>query len=200
MRTIKEADAATVRATVAVVAKISAEDLGRPTPCAEWDLGALLAHMAGQHYGFAAAAAGQGGDLAVRRPVPLGADFVRGYAAAADAVVDAFGVEGVPDRPFELPEISTEQAFPGRVAIGFHLVDYVVHGWDVATAIGVDWDLPDDVVAAALPLARSVPGGAVREVPGAAFGPALPVAGGATAMQEILSLLGRAPGPSHRIS
>jgi uncharacterized protein (TIGR03086 family) len=193
MRTIMENDAAAVRATVAVVAKISADDLGRPTPCAEWDLGALLAHMAGQHYGFAAAAAGQGGDPAVWRPVQLGADFVRGYAAAADAVVDAFRVEGVLDRPFELPEISTERPFPGRVAIGFHLVDYVVHGWDVATAIGADWDLPDEVVAVALPLARAVPGGAARAVPGAAFAPALPVASAAAPMQEILSLLGRAP-------
>jgi uncharacterized protein (TIGR03086 family) len=193
MRTIREADAAAVRATVAVVAKISAEDLGRPTPCAAWNLGALLAHMAGQHYGFAAAAAGQGGDLAVWRPVPLGDDFVRGYAAAADAVIDAFAVEGVLDRPFEVPEISTERAFPGRVAIGFHLVDYVVHGWDVATSIDADWDLPDDVVAAALPLARAVPGGTAREVPGAAFAPALPVAGDATPMQEILAVLGRTP-------
>ena len=193
MRTLMEADAAAVRATVAVVAKISAEDLGRPTPCAAWDLGALLAHMAGQHYGFAAAAAGQGGDLAVWRPVPLGDDFVRGYAAAADAVLDAFAQDGVLDRPFEVPEISTERAFPGRVAIGFHLVDYVVHGWDVATSIGADWDLPDDVVAATLPLARAVPGGSARELPGAAFAPALPVAGDATPMQEILALLGRTP-------
>jgi hypothetical protein len=48
------------------------------------------------------------------------------------------------------------------------------------------------VVAAALPLARAVPGGAAREVPGAAFAPALPMAGDATPMQEILALLGRA--------
>jgi uncharacterized protein (TIGR03086 family) len=193
MRTIAENDAAAVRATVAMVAKISAEDLGRPTPCAGWDLRALLAHMAGQHYGFAAAAAGGGADLAVWRPVALGDNFVRGYAAAADTVIDAFGADGVLDRPFALPEITTEQPFPGRRAIGFHFIDYVVHGWDVATSIGVGWELPDDVVAAALPIARAVPGGAAREAPGAAFAPAITVAAGATGMQEILALLGRDP-------
>jgi uncharacterized protein (TIGR03086 family) len=193
MLIMSELDAAAVRATVAVVGKISVEDLGRPTPCADWDLAALLAHMAGQHYGFAAAAAGLGADRAVWRPVPLGDDFVRGYAAAADALIDAFAADGVIDRPFALPEISTAQPFPGRVAIGFHFIDYVVHGWDVATSIGVAWDLPDDVVAAALPIARAVPGGAAREVPGAAFAPALPTGAGASGMDEILALLGRDP-------
>jgi uncharacterized protein (TIGR03086 family) len=193
MHTIAELDAVAVRATVAVVAKVSADDLGRPTPCADWDLAALLAHMAGQHYGFAAAAAGLGADVAVWRPVALGDDFVRGYASAADSVVNAFGADGVLDRPFALPEISSAQPFPGRVAIGFHFIDYVVHGWDVATSIGVRWELPDDVVAAALPIARAVPGGAAREVAGAAFAPALPVAGGVPPMDEILALLGRDP-------
>jgi uncharacterized protein (TIGR03086 family) len=186
-----EADAAAVRATAAVVAKISVEDLGRPTPCAEWDLAELLAHMAGQHYGFAAAAAGHGDDLTVWRPVPLGDDFVRGYAAAAGRVIDAFGAPGVLDRQFALPEISAENTFPGRVAMSFHLVDYVVHGWDVAASIGVDWDLPDDVVAMALPIARAVPVGPAREVPGAAFAPALPMREEMSPLQEILALLGR---------
>lgn len=193
MHTIADDDIAAVRATVAVVAKISADDLRRPTPCAEWDLGTLLAHMTAQHYGFAAAAAGQGADRTAWRLVPLGDDFVRGYAAAADAVVDAFGADGVLDRPFVLPEFGTDQPFPGRLAIGFHLVDYVVHGWDVATSIGVAFQPPDDVVAAALPIARAVPVGAVREAPGGPFGPALPVAAGAAPMDEILALLGRDP-------
>ena len=191
MQTIAEFDAATVRATVAVVDKIQAADLGRPTPCAGWDLRALLAHMTAQHRGFAAAAAGRGDDLTVWRPPALAGDFARVYAAAADEVIGAFAAGGVLDRPFALPEISTERSVPGRIAVGFHLVDYVVHGWDVATAAGLAWDPPADAVAAALPVARAVPVGAARETPGAAFAAALPVPPGATALQEILALLGR---------
>jgi hypothetical protein len=54
---LRQADATAVRASVAVVAQVSTGDLGRLTPCAEWDLGTLIAHMTAQHRGFAAAAA-----------------------------------------------------------------------------------------------------------------------------------------------
>jgi hypothetical protein len=56
-------DARAVRASVQVVSQASAADLGRPTPCADWTLAELLAHMTAQHNGFAAAAAGNGADL-----------------------------------------------------------------------------------------------------------------------------------------
>ncbi|MBW0107049.1 maleylpyruvate isomerase N-terminal domain-containing protein [Pseudonocardia sp. KRD291] len=37
----------------AVIARIGAGDRGRDTPCAGWDLDALLAHLIGQNHGFA---------------------------------------------------------------------------------------------------------------------------------------------------
>jgi uncharacterized protein (TIGR03086 family) len=188
---LQEADAAAVRASVDVVAGVTPADLGRPTPCRDWDLGALLAHMTVQHRGFAAAAAGQGADPAVWRPVPLGDFPARAYAEAADRVIAAFAQDDVLDRPFALPEISTERTFPGRIAIGFHLVDYVAHGWDVATALGVPFALPTDVLEAALPIAQAVPGGSARSVPGAAFAPVVPVAHDADPLTRILALLGR---------
>ncbi len=52
-------DARAVRASVRVVLQASAADLARPTPCADWTLAELLAHMTAQHNGFAAAAAGK---------------------------------------------------------------------------------------------------------------------------------------------
>jgi uncharacterized protein (TIGR03086 family) len=79
------------------------------------------------------------------------------------------------------------------VAIGFHLVDYVVHGWDVAASLGTGFQLPDGVVLAALPIARAVPDGQSRTVPGAAFAPGRPVPAGVDPLEEILALLGRAP-------
>jgi uncharacterized protein (TIGR03086 family) len=186
------ADAVAVRAGLDVVATVTPADLTRPTPCRDWDLGALLAHMTTQHLGFAAAAAGLGKDPAVWRTVELGEDPARTYAAAADRVLAAFAAEGVLDRPFALPEISTEIQFPGRQAIAFHLVDYVAHGWDVAMAMGVPFHLPDDVLETALPIAEAVPAGRARTAPGAAFAPVIPVAGNADRLTRILALLGRA--------
>ncbi|WP_030434313.1 TIGR03086 family metal-binding protein [Actinoplanes subtropicus] len=178
------ADAVAVRETVRLVAGLTAADLSRPTPCEGWDLGTLLAHMTVQNQGFAGSGSWE---------MPPGGRFpdsVRTYAASAELVMAAFAVPGALDRPVSLPEISP-QPFPGRVAIGFHLVDYVVHGWDVATALGVPLELPLSVVEATLPLARAVPDGPLRLEPGAAFAPALPVPADAEPLTEILLRLGR---------
>jgi len=191
MRTVNllEADEAATRGSVAVVARIAPPDLSLPTPCALWDLRALLAHMTVQHRGFAAAAAGRGGDPDVWRPVSA-ENPVAAYLSAAAEVLSAFAEPGVLDRAFVLPEIPRAPSFPGPVAVGFHLVDYVVHGWDVAQTIGVPYAPPDEVVAAALPVARAVP---ARSEAGGAFAPALAVPAGAAALDEILLLLGRTP-------
>ncbi|MEU8233511.1 TIGR03086 family metal-binding protein [Actinoplanes sp. NPDC048967] len=181
-----------VRATVPIVARVRPPDLSLPTPCAEWDLGHLLAHMTAQHRGFAAAAAGHGGDLDIWQPRPPADDVTREYAEAAESVIAAFAQPDVAGRGFLLPEI-TPQPIPGRLAIGFHLVDYVVHGWDVARTLGVAYELPPDVLAAALPIAEAVPAGEARLAPGAAFAPPVPDPG-QDPLDRILALLGRDPG------
>jgi uncharacterized protein (TIGR03086 family) len=69
----------------------------------------------------------------------------------------------------------------------------VVHGWDVARALGQPYELDDDLVKAALPVAEAVPEGERRLRPGAAFRPGLPATGGTGPMDRILGLLGRSP-------
>ena len=179
------ADAVAVRESVRLVAGLTSDDLSLPTPCEGWDLGTLVTHMTVQHQGFAGAGSWE---------MPPGGrfpDLVRAYAASAELVLATFAAPGALDRPFALPEISPSQTFPGRVAIGFHLVDYVVHGWDVATAFGVALTLPLPVLEVTLPLARAVPDGPFRLEPGAAFAPALPVPADADPLTEILLRLGR---------
>src|SRR5689334_5393617 len=103
-----------VRATIPVVARIKPPDLSLPTPCAEWDLAHLLAHMTAQHRGFAASAAGHGDDPEVWQLRPLGDDPVREYAQAAESVIAAFAAPGALDRTMLLPEI-TPHPVPGRL-------------------------------------------------------------------------------------
>ncbi len=180
-----------VRATVPVVARVRSSDLASPTPCAGWDLAHLLAHMTAQHRGFAAAAAGRGADPRVWQPRQSGADPGADYTRAAEAVIAAFAEPGVLDRSFLLPEI-TPRPVPARLAIGFHLVDYVAHGWDVARTLGIGYEVPPDVLAAALPIAGAVPDGEARLAPGAAFAPRVPDPGD-DPLDRILALLGRHP-------
>src|SRR5580693_2015049 len=118
-------DARAVRASVQIVSQASAADLARPTPCGDWTLADLLAHMTAQHNGFAAAAAGDGADLVRWHTGAPAADPVGEYAAAAERVLAAFAAPGVLARKFELPQVSMQLRFPAAEAIGFHFVDYV---------------------------------------------------------------------------
>ena len=186
-----------VLAAVDVVSVVTTEDLHRPTPCAGWVLRDLLAHMTVQHHGFAASARGHGAGLAVWDPASVVDAVSRDpggtHAAAAADVLEAFAADDVLGAPFTLPELGSEATFPGGMAIGFHFVDYVVHAWDVARTIGASLDLPDDVIAAALPVALAVPDGEFRAVAGAPFRPAVTGDESAAGLDRILLHLGRSP-------
>jgi uncharacterized protein (TIGR03086 family) len=186
-------DARAVRASVTVTGKAGPEDLERPTPCGDWTLSRLLVHMAAQHDGFAAAAAGHGADPAVWQVRPPAADPVAACAAAADRVLAAFTADGVLGREFALPEIAPGAAFPAPLAISFHFIDYVVHGWDVARTLGLDYELEADLLEVALIVAEAVPDDQSRLRPGAAFAPALAAPEGARQLDRIVALLGRRP-------
>lgn len=186
-------DAKAVRGTVGLVSRIGPADLARPTPCAQWTLGELLAHMTAQHNGFAAAAAGHGGDLARWQPQPPAGDPVAEYTAAAERVIEAFAADGVLDGEFELAEFARAPRFPAAQAISFHLVDYVVHGWDVARSLDLPYQPAPDLLAAALPVAQAVPDGEPRVQGLVPFAPGRPVAVGAGILDQILGLLGRRP-------
>src|SRR5690348_12343174 len=115
-----------VLASVDVVDAVTADDLGRATPCDGWNLGQLLAHMTVQHRGFAAAARGDGADLA-NWDASTVADAVNTdpsgtYARAAADVLDAFADDAVLTASFALPEFGPDAVVPGELAIGFHFV------------------------------------------------------------------------------
>lgn len=94
---------------------------------------------------------------------------------------------------FALPEFGPGASFSGSLAIGFHLVDYVVHGWDVACTLGYRFELPADVVAAALPIALAVPDADFRTADEASFGPAIQPHDQVNDLDRILAHLGRFP-------
>jgi uncharacterized protein (TIGR03086 family) len=196
---IRDLDRRAVEASLVLIRLIRPADLGRATPCGEWSLGDLLAHLTAQHRGFRAASLGDGHDLAHWTPVLAPSDPVAAYERAARGVLDAFGRDGVLERSFALPEISTDVEFPAVQAIGFHFIDYVVHGWDVARALGEPYLLADELAAAALRIAELVPDGPERSLPAAAFRPSLPVdqadqaTAESSALDRILRLLGRSP-------
>jgi len=185
-----------VLTSVDVVGAATLEDLDRPTPCAGWTLLDLLAHMTVQHRGFAAAARGFGEDPQLWQPETVrglvAADPAGTYASAAHDVLDAFASDGAAEMEFALPDFGPGATVPGAMAMGFHFVDYAVHGWDVATTIGAPYELPSDVVAAVLPLALAVPDGEFRDASGSPFARPVDVDSGGD-FERILAHLGRRP-------
>ncbi|MFI0235235.1 TIGR03086 family metal-binding protein [Streptomyces sp. NPDC016845] len=174
------------------------DDWERDTPCAGWTLRGLAAHMSAQHHGFAAAARGEGGDLARWREPVTATDPAAEHRAAASGLIAAFAEPGVLDRGFGLPELRPGPGpgggWPGRFAVGFHLVDYVVHAWDVAVTLGARVEVPEPVVTAALAVARRVPTDPESRGPGSAFAPPVEKAAYASDLDLMLALLGRDPG------
>jgi uncharacterized protein (TIGR03086 family) len=183
--------------SIDLVDTVRPADLERPTPCGGWNLADLLSHMTIQHRGFAAAARGHGADLAnwqVESVVDaVRSDPARAYADAARDVLKAFSADGADDASFTLPEFGVNAVFPGSIAMGFHFVDYVVHGWDVARAIDAPFTLPADVISAVLPLVFAIPDGDFRNEPGFPFAPAIAVGDGVSDLDRILLHLGRSP-------
>ena len=186
-------DATAVRASIAVVDRVQAADLSNATPCGNWNLLDLLTHMTAQHRGFAASANGNGADLAVWANRPLGPDPVAEYRKAAEELLATFAEDGVSTREFAIPEVIPDGVFPGEVAIAMHTVDYLVHAWDVARAIDLEFTADLDAVRATAPLVAMIPDGSNRLEPGSAFLPAVSVPAGANEFDTMLGALGRDP-------
>lgn len=193
LQKIQQLHGRAVQVSVAAVDRVGLDQLTRPTPCAGWTIADLLAHMIVQNLGFAAAARGENADDSTSEPRPLGADPVAEHRAAAKRVQEAFAEDGVLDRGLRLPEISRTHPIPGAMAITFHLVDCVVHAWDVARALGEQIELDDELAAIAVEIAAAVPGGEQRLGPAAAFKPRLTGESGASQVDRVVSLLGRSP-------
>ncbi|MBC3843187.1 TIGR03086 family protein [Streptacidiphilus sp. 4-A2] len=190
---ILELNREAVLESVRILAKAGPQDFELPTPCSAWTVRQLVEHMTAQHLGFAAAARGEITAASDWLPVPLGGDPLGRYQESVTAVLDAFAEPGVLAREFSLPEITVERSFPGRIAVGFHLLDYVAHSWDLGSALGVPTELSPQSIEAALTVALLVPDDERRRTPDAQFQPVLPAGPGAGTFELLLTNIGRSP-------
>ncbi|WP_327085583.1 TIGR03086 family metal-binding protein [Nonomuraea sp. NBC_01738] len=167
-----------------VIAHVTPADLDRPTPCAAWNLGELLRHLISENRAFADAAGTR-----ARWPVE-DTDLTRAYHDSAAAVTEAFAAPDLYDRQIEVGEFG---AFPGRIAVGMHFIDFLLHGWDVAASIGVPYRPDPELAGSALAMAARWPDTPKTRGLGAPFGDRVPVPGDAPDFDRLLGLLGRSP-------
>jgi uncharacterized protein (TIGR03086 family) len=95
MTDIRPLDHRALAVTEEIVDQVKPVHLSRPTPCADWSLRQLLAHMIGQNYGFAAAADGESSDRTVWADRDFGDDPAPAFRASSARVSAAFAREGL---------------------------------------------------------------------------------------------------------
>jgi uncharacterized protein (TIGR03086 family) len=168
-------------------------DLDRPTPCAGWTLDALLRHMGVQHHGFALAVSGRSTTLDEWKMPESVDDPIAYYADAVNVVLAAFDDDAVLERRILLPEFSADIDFSATQVLNFHLIDYVVHAWDVARSLGGAYEPNEALALHALTVAQMIPDGPERQRPGSPFAPGRGAGHDAAVIDQIVGLLGRSP-------
>ena len=133
--------------TRVVVAGIAPEQWEAPTPCADWDVRALLNHVVTGNWWASELAAGRTiADVGDRLDGDvLGDDPLAAYDGSSDAADAAFQAPGA----LEAPCAVSYGPVPGSVYAGHRFLDVLVHGWDLAVATGQATRLAPDLVEAA---------------------------------------------------
>lgn len=153
-----------------------------PSPCEEWTARQLVGHMLDTHHMFFGL---------IGRDVPKGPSVDDGPLPAWSYVRDAMTAA------LEDPEVAATEfdGFFGRsrwedAVDRFINADLLIHGWDLARALGLDERLDPDEVARVHDLAKGF-GDAMRQ-PGA-FGPEVEPPPDANEQERMLAFLGRNP-------
>lgn len=173
-----------------IVALVHGGDLARSTPCTGWDLQALLNHMIGQNHGFAAAVTTGDAPASVNARASVTADDLASqWRRSADQVLAAFA-HADNDAEVLLIEVNEDSTFSVAAAIRMHLLDTVVHTWDLARSVGTSFRPEDELLDIVAAVAERVPIGASRTRLGAAFAPPV-ITEQPDPWLETLALLGR---------
>ncbi|GGK07095.1 hypothetical protein GCM10011583_43490 [Streptomyces camponoticapitis] len=165
-----------------LVAGVGADRFGDPTPCADWDVRALLEHLVWENLMWAGLAAGAPPHHA-RDADHLGADHVAAFREAAARTLTAFRRPGLPEERFG--------PAPGRRMVEQLLIEMLVHGWDLARATGQPTGFAPEVAAAVLPSVREIYGSLPRTA-GGSFAPERPAPEHADGNDRLAAYLGRA--------
>ncbi|NSC20307.1 TIGR03086 family protein [Streptomyces albus subsp. chlorinus] len=171
------------RATDPVVRGVEDGQLTLPTPCAEYDVRALLNHLFHVVVGFQALAARGQADFSTT-PDYLQGDWRDRFGEETVKLVEAWSA------PDALEGVSQGMGLPQRTVAHMVMGDLVVHGWDLARATGQDYR-PDQAALGEVRPAFQEMAPMARKA--GAFGEEVPVASDATPFEKLLAGTGRDP-------
>lgn len=176
-----------------VVGGVTPEQSGDPTPCTRYDVATLRDHVLGWLQFFAAAFAdpartGPRPDPSVYRAADDDRDLADVVRRSADTLRDAVR-GGVLDGQV----VVSQSRMEGPAAFGMVLGEYLVHGWDLAVAVGAPWTPPEQACENALEFFRGMVLPEYRGDEGGFFGAEVAVAPDAPALDRLLGFAGRRP-------
>jgi uncharacterized protein (TIGR03086 family) len=169
-----------------LIAAVRPDQLGDPTPCGDYDVQTLIDHILGWMQRFAANANGE--RFEADPSTFHSEDPVTDYHAISSQLIDGWRTHGV-DRT--LPS-SSGDGTPARQALGMAIIEYVAHGWDLATAVGAEPPFTDDEYEVALRVGRENLTDEYRG-DGMPFGPRIEVAADAPIGEQFIAFMGRQP-------
>jgi uncharacterized protein (TIGR03086 family) len=170
--------------TRAVLLQVQAGQLNAPTPCASWDVRALIGHFTGSARWAAAAI---GGDEAAAGD-HAAAGFIAAYDQGIKGALAAFGTEGALEKTVTLPW----GEFTGTALLWLAVNDQFVHGWDLARALGHSTNLDPGLADELLVRDHAWITDAYRGPHGAGlFGPPVTAPAGASPADRLAAFLGR---------
>lgn len=163
-----------------VLHTVADDDLSRQTPCAEFDVSQLTGHLLNSITAL-------GGMVGAEFPERDEADSVeRQVIAAARPALDAWHRHGLDGSvPFG------EGEMPAKSACAVLSIEFLVHAWDYATAIGHQVDAPEPLSEYVLGLARQIIRPELRGSAG--FDDPVDVPADAGALKQLVAFTGRDP-------
>ena len=174
--------------TAGLIAAIEPGQAGLPTPCAGWDVRALVSHLIGQDLrNFLISARGESADWQVPA-AEIGDDWAAAFGDRAEPVRAAWRAADL-DRPVTGPGGEA----PLRFRADQQIAELAMHDWDLARATGQPAELDPALAEHALRRSRGMLRPEFRG-PDKAFGVEVPVAEDAPVYDRLAGWFGRDPG------
>jgi uncharacterized protein (TIGR03086 family) len=135
--------------TADVVAGVSESDWDKPTPCSDYTVKDLVAHMVGWSSSFVAAAQGvtPEGDPTT---YVAGPGSAMEFRTAVETITAGWSANGA-DRQVSLIGAGP---MPGQMVLDMTMMEYLAHGWDLAKATGQPMPYTDEEAQEILDLAK----------------------------------------------
>ena len=175
---------------VGVLDQVTDAQMHVQTPCEDWDVAALIEHVTmGSEMAIAMLdGASQAEAMAFRDREFGGDDPVSACRAAVDAQVVRLRAVTDWDAIVHHPVGDV----PAAQLLGFRTGDLTLHAWDLATAIGADTGLPDDLAVVVYESMKPMEP-FIGQIGLFGEGPSGDVADDADVQQRLLDLTGRRP-------